>query len=313
MAVNVSARQFRQHNVAELVRTVLAQAGLSARHLELELTESVLVQDKETLVRTLQQLKQIGVALSLDDFGTGYSSLSYIKDFPFDVVKIDQSFVREVTNSVEGASLTKSIIAMARSLNLATVAEGVETEGQLSFLNTNRCNAIQGYYFSRPLPANDLKALLDAGKHLLPADGSRNEPAQRTLLLVDDEENILVAIERLLHHDGYRVLRTTSPRQALELLAIHPVGVIVSDGQMPEMPGIDLLRSVKRLYPDIVRIMLTGYTTVASVTDAINEGAVHKYIAKPWDDGALRKCIADAFHRHEMGPEGDRLAREAGC
>lgn len=195
MAVNVSARQFRQQNMPELVRAVLADTGLAARYLELELTESVLMQDKETVVRALRQLKQIGVMLSLDDFGTGYSSLSYLKDFPIDVVKIDRSFVRDVTNSVEGASLTKSIIAMARSLNMTTVAEGVETEGQLSFLNTHRCDAIQGYYFSRPLPANDLVALLGAGKHL-PVDSSRREPARRTLLLVDDDERILATLDR---------------------------------------------------------------------------------------------------------------------
>jgi len=177
MAVNVSARQFRQQNVPELVRAVLADTGLAARHLELELTESVLMQDRETVVRALRQLKQIGVTLSLDDFGTGYSSLSYLKDFPIDVVKIDRSFVRDVTHSVAGASLTKSIIAMARSLNLTTVAEGVESEGQLSFLSANRCDAIQGYYFSRPLPASDMAALLGAGKHL-PVDSSRGKPVQ---------------------------------------------------------------------------------------------------------------------------------------
>jgi diguanylate cyclase (GGDEF)-like protein len=310
MAVNVSARQFRQQNMPELVRAVLADTGLAARHLELELTESVLLQDKETVVRALRQLKQIGARLSLDDFGTGYSSLSYLKDFPIDVVKIDRSFVRDVTHSVEGASLTKSIIAMARSLNLTTVAEGVETEGQLSFLNSHRCDAIQGYYFSRPLPAHDMAALLGAGKHL-PVDGSRGEPAQRTLLLVDEDENILATLDRLLRRDGYRILSTTSPRQALELLAIHPVGVIVCEARMPEMPGVELLRRVKRLYPDIVRIVLSGYTAVNSVTDAINEGAVYKFITKPWDDELLREQIADAFRRHEVSSENDRLARKA--
>ncbi|KQW02887.1 hypothetical protein ASC87_00595 [Rhizobacter sp. Root1221] len=309
MAVNVSACQFRQQNMPELVRAVLAETGLAARYLELELTESVLMQDKDAVVRALRQLKQIGVTLSLDDFGTGYSSLSYLKDFPIDVVKIDRSFVRDVTNSVEGASLTKAIIAMARSLNLTTVAEGVETEGQLSFLNTHRCDAIQGYYFSRPLPANDLVALLGAGKHL-PVEYSRSEPVRRTLLLVDDDESILSTLDRLLRRDGFHILSTTSPRQALELLAIHPVGVIVCDARMPEMPGMELLRRVKGLYPDIVRIMLTGHSTVDSVTDAINDGAVYKFITKPWDDALLREKIAEAFRRHEMSSENDRPARE---
>jgi len=307
VAVNVSARQFRKQNVPELVRAVLADTGLAARYLELELTESVLMQDKGTAVRALQQLKQIGVWLSLDDFGTGYSSLSYLKDFPFDTVKIDRSFIRDVTHNVEGASLTKSIIAMARSLNLTTIAEGVETEGQLSFLNSQRCDAVQGYYFSRPLPTNDIAALLGAGKHL-PVDRSRGEPVERTVLLVDDDESVLATLKRLLRHDGYRILSTTSPLQALELLAIHPVGVMVCDARMPEMPGIELLRRVKRLYPGMVRIMLTGYTEVDSVTDAINEGAVHKFITKPWDDGVLQQHITEAFRRRELRSEDDHSA-----
>jgi EAL domain-containing protein (putative c-di-GMP-specific phosphodiesterase class I) len=173
MAVNVSARQFRQQNVLKLVRAVLADTGLAAQYLELELTESLFMEDKEPVRQVLLQLRQIGVRLSLDDFGTGYSSLSYLKDFPIDIVKIDRSFVCNVTDSVEGASLTRSVIAMARSLKMLTVAEGVETEGQLSFLYAQQCDAIQGYYFSRPLPTNDLLSLLGAGKHLT-VDGSRS-------------------------------------------------------------------------------------------------------------------------------------------
>ncbi|MBI1907251.1 MAG: EAL domain-containing protein [Rhodocyclales bacterium] len=298
MAVNVSARQFRQQDIPDLVAAVLADTGLTARHLELELTESLLVQDREAVSLALRRLKQIGVMLSLDDFGTGYSNLSYLRDFPIDVVKIDRSFVQDVTSSVTGASLAKSIIAMARSLDLTTVAEGVETEGQLRFLNTHRCDAIQGYYFSRPLPSDDLAALLRADTRL-PPDGARGNLGRHTLLLVDDEKNILAALNRALRREDYHVLSTTSPQHALELLATHPVGVIVCDGRMPEMHGMELLCRVKRLYPDIVRIMLSGYTDFDSVTDAINECAVHKYIAKPWDERVLRKHIAEAFLRRD--------------
>ena len=137
-------------------------------------------------MKTLRELKEIGVVLALDDFGTGYSSLSYLKELPFDVVKIDRSFICDVTHSVDGASLTRSIIAMAESLHMTTVAEGVETEDQLSFLNINRCDTMQGYYFSRPLPASEMDALLDARTHL-PADSCRPAPPKRTLLLVDSD------------------------------------------------------------------------------------------------------------------------------
>ena len=166
MAVNLSARQFRQQDMAALVHDVLAETGLDAQHLELELTESVLMKDPDLVAQTLRQLKAIGVRLSLDDFGTGYSSLSYLKRFPIDVVKIDRAFVRDVTVSADDAALARAIIAMARSLNMSTVAEGVETLGQLSFLIRNHCDAMQGYHFSRALPADEMSALLLEGKRL---------------------------------------------------------------------------------------------------------------------------------------------------
>ncbi|MES2355535.1 MAG: EAL domain-containing protein [Pseudomonadota bacterium] len=166
MAVNLSARQFRQHDILGTVRRVLADTGLPPEYLELELTESVFMKDSDSVLEALRQLKALGVFLSLDDFGTGYSSLSYLRRFPIDVVKIDRSFTRDVTDSDDDASLTKAIIAMAKSLNMRTVAEGVETEGQLNFFLENRCDAIQGYFFSRPLPTDGMTALLREGKCL---------------------------------------------------------------------------------------------------------------------------------------------------
>ena len=307
MAVNVSSRQFRQVDMPELVRAVLADTGVPATCLELELTESLLMQNRELVLRALERLKELGVTLSLDDFGTGYSSLSYLKQFPIDVVKIDQSFIRDVTDSVDGASLTRSIIAMAKSLHMTTVAEGVETEGQLGFLNTNLCDAIQGYYFSRPLPGNEMATLLQAGTHL-PPDSCHPQSRQRTLLLVDDEEHVLSALRRTLRKEGYHILSTTKPLEALELLAVHPVGVIISDARMPGMPGSELLRRVKGMHPKVVRLMLSGYTELNSVTAAINEGAVYKFITKPWDEILLKEHILESFKRFELGGQRPHAA-----
>jgi diguanylate cyclase (GGDEF)-like protein/PAS domain S-box-containing protein len=169
VAVNISARQFRQNNIHKLVCSALSDSGLDAKYLELELTESVILRDREKALTELRQLKELGVTLALDDFGTGYSSLSYLKDFPFDVIKIDKSFICGVANSNEEASLTKSIISLAESLHMVTVAEGVETLEELSFLNVNHCDAMQGFYFSRPLPADEVNALLGA-RTCLPED-----------------------------------------------------------------------------------------------------------------------------------------------
>jgi diguanylate cyclase (GGDEF)-like protein/PAS domain S-box-containing protein len=163
VAVNVSGRQFKKNDMARGVQSVLDCTGLSAAFLEIELTESMLMNDSAATIQILRELKAIGVGLSIDDFGTGFSSLSYLSRFPIDIIKIDQSFISGLTKEPEAASIITAIIALAKSLGLKTLAEGVETAEQLDFLQKNRCDAIQGYYFSRPLPVNEMTALLEQG------------------------------------------------------------------------------------------------------------------------------------------------------
>ncbi len=160
MAVNVSARQIQQQDVPALVREVLRDTGLPPGCLELELTESALMHDTEAAIATMRHLERLGVRLALDDFGTGYSSLSYLRRFPIDVLKIDRSFTADVTGDTGAASITRAIIAMAQSLDMTTVAEGVETQEQLEFLAGLGCQVMQGYHISRPLPADRVTALL---------------------------------------------------------------------------------------------------------------------------------------------------------
>jgi FixJ family two-component response regulator len=133
---------------------------------------------------------------------------------------------------------------------------------------------------------------------------------ERTLLLVDDEENITSALVRLLRRDGYRILRANSGEGGLELLAQNEVGVIISDQRMPGMSGVEFLSKVREAYPDTVRIVLSGYTELNSVTDAINRGAVYKFLPKPWEDELLRANVEEAFQRYEMRRENARLAKE---
>ena len=163
VAVNMSAKQFAQQDVPALVRDALRSSGLPAHCLELELTESSLMNNTEAAVETMREIKRLGVRLALDDFGTGYSSLSYLKRFPIDVLKIDQSFTFEVTSDDGAATITRAIIAMARSLNMTTVAEGVETREQLAFLGAAGCDVMQGFHIGRPLPAGQITALLGDG------------------------------------------------------------------------------------------------------------------------------------------------------
>jgi len=153
LSVNVSARQFRQQDFAERVLGLVANRGLSADRLKLELTESLLVNDVEDTIAKMTLLKKSGVGFSLDDFGTGYSSLYYLKHLPLDQLKIDQSFVRDLLTDPNDAAIARTVITLGHSLGLAVIAEGVETEAQRSFLATQGCDAYQGYLFSRPLPA----------------------------------------------------------------------------------------------------------------------------------------------------------------
>jgi len=163
MAVNLSSVQFRQPDLEVRIASVLEETGLDPSGLELELTESILLQDADATIETLRTVKEMGIHLSIDDFGTGYSSLSYIKRFPVDALKIDQSFVREVTTSPEDAAITTSIVLMGKSLNLTVVAEGVETKSQLEFLRVLECDEAQGYLFSRPVPAKEAGESLQTG------------------------------------------------------------------------------------------------------------------------------------------------------
>ncbi|ASF45844.1 putative bifunctional diguanylate cyclase/phosphodiesterase [Methylovulum psychrotolerans] len=168
VSVNVSARQFTDNNFLKSVEDALSQAKLDSKHLELEITESMLVGDIKQIELQLQRLKKMGIKIALDDFGTGYSSLSYLKSFPIDVLKIDQSFIREMTVESKDARLTSAIIEMGHSLGQKIIAEGVETEQQLEYLTHRGCDIIQGYFFSKPLPTQDMTNLLakEAQRHL---------------------------------------------------------------------------------------------------------------------------------------------------
>ncbi len=160
MSVNLSAVQFRSSNLGETIMRILHQSGLEASGLELEITEGVIMQSADTTVALLNMLKEQGLKLTIDDFGTGYSSLSYLKRFPIDRLKIDQSFVRDITTDSDDAAIVSTIISMARNLKMNVIAEGVETAEQLDFLRQHGCDEMQGYYFSRPVDADKIAALL---------------------------------------------------------------------------------------------------------------------------------------------------------
>ncbi len=307
MAVNLSAQQFGQHGLVETVRKALDDAGLEAEYLELELTESLILENAEHTIQTMHALKKLGVSLSLDDFGTGYSSLSYLRRYPVDRIKIDQSFIRDMTEHASSAALVRSILAMASNLGLNTIAEGVETAGQFGYLRKQLCQEMQGYLFSRPLPPEDMTKLLKEGR-TLEANDEISE-AGYTLLIVDDDPNVLSALKRTFRRESWQMLAAANVREALELLAAHDVGVIISDQRMPDVSGTEFLHRVKEMYPDTIRILLTGYADFSTVIDAVNRGDLYKVLSKPIEDDLLKDNVREAFRRYEIFAENRRLAR----
>jgi diguanylate cyclase (GGDEF)-like protein/PAS domain S-box-containing protein len=166
IAVNLSARQIQQRSFAKEVEGILRQTGLDPRQLDLELTESLIMQNTDTTLAAMDELNAIGAIFSMDDFGTGYSSLGYLKRFPIDTLKIDQSFMRDIPGDLDDAAIAQAIIAMAHSLKIRVIAEGVETAKQLAFLRYHKCDGIQGYYFSKPIPAAAMTRLLENDQRL---------------------------------------------------------------------------------------------------------------------------------------------------
>jgi EAL domain-containing protein (putative c-di-GMP-specific phosphodiesterase class I) len=159
VAVNLSAAQFRSPGLVKVVMGAMEASGLRPERLELEITETILLQDNESTLAMLYQLRELGVSIAMDDFGTGYSSLSYLQSFPFDRIKIDRSFVKDIGDRVGSINIVRAVAAMARGLGMATTAEGVETPEQRQSVASEGCSEMQGYLFSKPLPAEQIEEL----------------------------------------------------------------------------------------------------------------------------------------------------------
>ncbi len=294
VAVNLSPLQMADRSLVASIAEVLAQTGLAPAHLEIEITEGSVMADVDKSINMLRAMKELGVTLSVDDFGTGYSSLSYLKRFPIDVLKIDQSFVRDVETDPDSAAIVNSIISLGHSLRLLVIAEGVETAAQLAYLRRQGCDLMQGYHFCRPLPAGEVEAILKADMSLA-AGASTPQAEPDTLLIVDDETEMLALLELQLAQGGYRILTAATPSRAFELLAAHRVDVVLCDQRMPGMDGVAFLSRIKGLYPDTVRVMLSAASDAQTILDAVNHGAIHSYFVKPCDPATLQQGMRNAF------------------
>ena len=311
LSINLSGRHFSgDPDLLALLGRAISTHKISPRNLRIEITESTLIDNVESASEVMHRIAALGIEFAIDDFGTGYSSLSYLRRFPLSEIKIDRSFITDLTTSAESAVIVRTIIAMAHSLGATVVAEGVETEAQFGALRSMGCDFVQGYLVSRPVPVAQFDALPE--RPVFP--GSALDTTQeRVLLIVDDEPGVAASLGRLLRPDGYRILTASSASEGLERLGEHVVGVVICEQRMPVMSGTEFLRRVKDMHPGTVRMVLSGFTDLASVTSAINQGAIYKFMSKPWEDDVMRATIREAFERQELIRENERLGEEARC
>ncbi|HET7689119.1 MAG TPA: EAL domain-containing protein [Nocardioidaceae bacterium] len=300
ISANVSGRQFADGDLVADVTAALDQHQVDGHLLELELTESVLMDNTEHTIEILQNLQERGVRISVDDFGTGYSSLAYLRRFPINTLKIDVAFVRDITTSADDAALALAIIRLAHSLKLDVIAEGVETAEQLAYLRRHHCDQIQGYFFSRPLAIAALDAFLAGGPRLVAEDDSQS---QNKVLLFAQNPADLRDLQSSLAMGGYHVLLAHSVADGLNLLALHHVQVLVCAPPSGH-GGADFLDVVRELQPDALRIVVGGSEEVAALTHAINRGDTHRYYTDSWDVETLREQVRVAFRQYWLRHEG---------
>ncbi len=294
MAVNLSARQLVQSGFAELVSNVLEETGLEPDTLELEVTESFLMDDVEGSIEALKALKDIGVHLAVDDFGTGYSSLTQLKRFPIDRVKIDRSFVSNITSDPRDAALAMAVVAMAHSLKLRVTAEGVESAEQEAFLRDRRCHEAQGFHISRPLSSKRLAELIRSGD-FHPAIGDGISDQTRVLLLVGESEDLNERVRAAVENLSYRVLTAATAEDANEVIHGQAVDVVVVDQRVDDDMGLELLRQIRVYRPRTIRIVLSEDGSIAPLLRAINEGVIFTHIPRRDTGPMLRTTLIEAL------------------
>jgi len=281
---------------------ILAERRVPAYGVRIGITQAVAARPDGAAA--LARLKEYGLPLVLLDFDVETASLKLFGYGVFDAVEVGLRGFGEVSRY--GSALLVATAGVAHAADMRVVARNVDDEARFDLARHGACDYVQGALLG---PAVQSGGLVDyvREQQRLPRHVTEQQQAPRNLLLVDDEANIVSSLKRLLRRDSYTIHTAGSGQEGLDILAKHPIDVIVSDQRMPGMTGVEFLRQAKQLYPDTTRIVLSGYSELQSVVAAVNEGAVYKFLMKPWDDQQLREHILEAFRRKEMGDENRRL------
>ncbi len=308
ISINLSGRQLLSDTLCDDIETALAKSGLPADCLDLEITEGLLMQQPTLAVRVLEGLKSLGVSITLDDFGSGYSSLAYLKRFPVDALKVDRSFVRDIAADADDASITRAVITMAHHLKLKVIAQGVESEAQLALLISHQCDAVQGYFFSRPLPAIELEAMLGERKRL---PGHLLKPVSRLpqalLIGVRGYNDVVKQLERAGH-----VLHQVADRAAAEAwLGEGRAEVVVCGPSQRDFDALEVMEMIARRLPQSERIMLVDDKNWRVSGQASADGRAHRLLRLPLAAEAVYAAIDGALVRRRIGDDYQRLLEEA--
>lgn len=311
VAVNIFSDHVASGHLLDDTRRALETAGLPAEWLELEVLESSLLHDPDGAAKTLRALKEMGVGLALDDFGTGYSSLSYLKSYPFDVIKIDQAFARNMNRDAEDAAIVRSTINLGHNLGMRVLAEGIETAPQLRFLERYGCDLVQGYLLARPTAPEEVEAMAAAHRDVRPAEAIDTE-SRRGILMLEDEplEAELLALD--LEEAGYRVHACDGLAGALDILDRERIDIVLADHYLrDDATGVQILEKLICLFPDIPRLMMSGTEDKNVVVEAVNRAGIRAFLPKPIDPATLRQVLAEILHQGELAAPGDAEQRPA--
>jgi diguanylate cyclase (GGDEF)-like protein len=307
VAVNLSAAQFRNPRLLDQIAETLRLTGLEADLLELEVTEGVLMENSEANLKTLYDLRAMGVRLALDDFGTGYSSLSYLKRLPFNTLKVDQSFVRGLPGDRESMAIVRAIVSLAKNLGFSITAEGIETEEQARILDCLGCETLQGHYVGEPIRAEDIPGMIEHHeRHPLSClslgyDGQSDSmavPNGVRVLLVEDEPTSRIKTEAILRHAlGCEVVCASNGAEALSKAREFQPRIVITDWLMPVMDSIEFCRALRAREwgLSMYLVMLTCVETEEQIVEAFEAG-VDDYVTKPVDTRALTARMRAALH-----------------
>lgn len=304
MSINLSQRQFHRPNLASFISDTIQQENINPAKLEFEITESMAMDDPQKTIESLEVLRRIGIHFALDDFGTGYSSMSHLKLMPISCLKLDRSYVKDIEINPSDAAICAATISLAHDLGLEVVAEGVETERQYEYLRTLGCDKFQGYFFSKPLIAEEIEVFIEACH--LKQFSSINSITSASILVIDDDDWTCEFLKHTLESLNHQPTTILDPLKALELLRKNPFSfnLIMLDMLMPKMSGMDTIKEIREINFDIPIIIVTSYKadavkkTLRSLEKDCNLlfGINYFILEKPLTVDMINKSVGNALN-----------------